>query len=240
MSSYRSAEVWGLGPSTGGSDDEVLAPVKALPSDAVEDETEPEAHDGGFSDAERIVRVWITDDRMSRVRVSTRWRAKLGPRSLGECFAQALMLANLRLAEIPRVEEPSFDHVDFSELPRVTPSSLAAFQERFVEAQRRWDEARDRYESRAAVEPVAVTGKSKGVTVTLNAAGRAAKVSFDDTWLQKADPVSIRSHVMRASDRARAQFVVVDDDRTELSALETEHRFLLTAFQAMLNPKEKS
>lgn len=222
--------------------DEVLAPMAAMASDAVEEDEdlEPESDDGGFSDAEHIVRVWITDDRLSRVRVSTRWREKLESRPLGDCFTQALMLANLRLADIPKWVEPTYEHLDFSQLPPLGPVSLMAFERRFEEVEARWEATRRRQQERQPLESPATFAKSKGVTVELNASGRPSKVLFDVKWLERAELVSIRTHVIRACDRARARIVPSVDEGSELASIESEHHLLLTAFRAMLNPREKS
>lgn len=211
-------------------------------SDAVEEdeELEPESGDGGFSDSDRIVRVWLTDDRLSRVRISSRWREKLGSRPLGDCFTQALMLANLRLSEVPERQEPTYEHLDFSQLPPLGPESLAAFERRFDEVQQRWDDALRHLEEQQPPVPTVAVARSKGVTVGLDMAGRPASVAFDEKWLARAELVSIRSHVIRACDRARARFVPSDDERSELTSIESEHHLLLTAFRAMLNPREKS
>ncbi|WP_147453971.1 hypothetical protein [Tessaracoccus antarcticus] len=218
-------------------DDEVLAPDSVLDSDLeVEDEFDEDLVDDGFGDPDRIVRLWFEGDDLTRVRISSSWRSKLAGRSLDECFAAAIMMANMRVAEVKPRPTPRFDGVDFAQLPPVSARSVAAFQVLFDGMHARWDEALERRAQRPAAESGARTGRSKGVVVELSATGRLSRVSLDQQWLAGVEAPVIRSHVMRAWRQARAGLVPVGDDQAELIGLETEHQLLVTAFEAMLNP----
>ena len=223
-------------------EDDVLAPGSSHASDM---DGEPEADDGtgrhGFADAAGIVRLWFDEDRLTRVRVSSRWREKVRRSTLEACFAEAIAAANLRVADVPVREDPSFEDADFSGLPPVSPRSLSAFNRLFVDLQRRWDEALERRDAAPPTAHPSTTGRSRGVTVTLDGGGRLSRVSLDANWLEGVESaVAIRGHVVRAWERARAQFTPAPDHQAKLLGFEAEHRLLLTAFTAMLNPKERS
>lgn len=217
-----------------------LAPV--IYGDAPEEEAlDEDAADGGVSDSDGIVRVWLEEGRLAKVRVSPTWYSKLGKRSLTECFSQALRMANAN-ASFGRVHEreaPTFDDVDFSGLPRFSSRTFAVLQNLVADAEQRWDEAIERHRARPRDGRDPVEGRSKGVTVALNAAGLAETVSFDDKWLDSAQAGTICDHVLLAAENAYARFVPGADGREELEDLEDEHRFLMATFKAMLNPKER-
>lgn len=219
------------------AEDEVLAPDSSLAGDVEhEDDPEEETVDGGYGDPDHIVRLWFDDDHLTRVRVSSRWRERLGNRTLDQCFGQAIMMTNMRVAEVQPRPAPAFEEVDFSHLPSLSPRSVAAFTELFDGVQGRWAQALEhRDESRVAPPPPPV-GRSKGVSVRLGSDGRLVSVSFEPKWLESAESIAIRAHVMRGWAKARSCFVPPVEDREELDGLETEHQLLMAAFEAMLNP----
>ncbi|RMB61410.1 hypothetical protein [Tessaracoccus antarcticus] len=221
-------------------DDDLLAPDPALASDSEPEDIDAAVDDGGVSDSQAIVRVWVEDGRLTKVRVSPLWHTKLGRRALDDCFTQALTLANVRVAEVKAHEPRTFDNVDFSQMPRFGPHAFAAFQAAFDDVEQRWGDALERDAQRSPTSRPVISGRHKGVTVSLNGIGAAQRVTFDPTWLDTAQAGAICTHVMRAAENAYARFIPVEDDRRELDDIETEHEFLLTAFQEMLNPKERS
>ena len=227
-------------------EDDVLAPDSPLdsdlePHDEDDDDVEEEygPHDG-FQDPDGIVRLWFDGDELTRVRVSSRWRSKLGARTLDDCFSAAIMMASMRVAEVQPRPTPTFDDVDFTQLPPVSARSMAAFQKLFDDVEARWNEALEHYEARPPVAPVATPGRSQGVTAQLGPTGRLASISFDTPWLEGAQARTIRSQVMRAWQQARARFTPAEDDRAELDAVEMQHQLLTAAFAAMLNPGSRS
>lgn len=215
-----------------------LAPViydDPVPETVLSDDPD----DGGVSDSENIVRVWLSEGRLTRVRVSPVWYSRLGRRSLSDCFAQALRMANAAIGEVPARPEPSFSEADLDGLPPFTPRTFAAVQALFDEVETRWEEAIERHHTRPRTAPTVVEGRSKGVTVTLNEIGLADGVRFDDKWLEDAQAGAICAHVQQAADTAYARFVPAREDRAELEAIEEEHQFLMAALKAMLDPKER-
>ncbi|MGV8846799.1 hypothetical protein [Tessaracoccus sp.] len=221
-------------------DDALLAPASAPETDAEPVDDEGIVEDGSTSDSQGIVRVWVSDGRITKVRVSPQWHARLGRRSLADCFTQALLMAQMAVADVEPGRVNDHGDVDFSRLPPVSEQSLAAFQTAFDEVEQRWGQALQRQDAKEPASRVAVTGKSSGVTVSLNRAGLAESVSFDKVWLESAQAGTICTQVMRAAENAHAKFVPGEDDRGELDDIEEEHELLLAAFKAMLNPKEQS
>ncbi|MEO7588154.1 MAG: hypothetical protein ABIS84_09025 [Arachnia sp.] len=225
-------------------EDDVLAPDSALDSDLEpddeDDDAEVDAAHDGFQDPDGIVRLWFDGDELMRVRVSSRWRSKLGARTLDDCFSAAIMMASMRVAEVQPRSMPTLDDVDFMQLPPVSARSVAAFQKLFDDVEGRWNEALENYEARPPAPSTATSGRSQGVTAQLGPTGRLAKISFDTQWLEGAQAKTIRSQVIRAWQQARARFTPTEDDRAELDAVETEHQLMTAAFAAMLNPGSRS
>lgn len=205
-----------------------------------DDESGVEPTDGGSSDGRGVVRVWVENGRLTKVRVSPQWHTKVGRGSLTDSFAQALAFANASVANFSVPPATSYDDVDFSQLPRFDTQAFAAFQTVFAEVEERWDQALVRHEEQPPSPAPATLGKYKGVTVSLDPDGVASGVTFDKVWLESAQAGTICTHVMRAAEKAYAHFTPAENDRAELDDIAAEHEFLLAAFKAMLNPKERS
>lgn len=227
-----------MGTSTGG-DDRLLAPTApALPEhDDLELPGEDLAGDHGSGDSDGVVRVWLTDGRLSRVRVSPVWHRKLGRRTLEDCFAEALALAALRAPITDAAEHRVADPADFGPLPRFNARAFAAFQVLFDDVEKRWGEAVQRRQNAAGQPGPATVGTYKGVTVHLDEAGVPHRVAFDKAWLEGAQAGTICTHVMRAAEMAQDRFVPVDRSDPELDELRSEHEYLAGALRAMLDPK---
>ncbi len=112
-----------------------------------------------MSDGRGIVRVWVEDCRLSRVRVSPQWHAKLGRRSLADCFTQALAFAHIGVADVPMREDVGHGDMDFSQLPPCDARALAAFRSVFAEVEERWGEALVRHEEHTPGSAPATLGK---------------------------------------------------------------------------------
>lgn len=230
-----------MSPDDAREDDlDPLAPVVygETPEAEVSDE---DAADGGVSDSDGIVRVWLEDGQLSKVRVSPTWATRLGRRTLSECFTQALRMANANapVAVTTERDAPTFDDVDFSRLPRFDAQTFSVMQDLIAEAEERWDAAIERNRAEPPPAPERVEGSSKGVTVLLSPAGMAEAVRFDAKWLRSAQAGTICDHVLLAARNAYARYVPGEERREELDDLEDEHRLLMATFKAMLNPKER-
>ena len=95
-------------------DDALLAPASAPASEVESVDDEDIVEDGSTSDSQGIVRVWVSEGRITRVRVSPQWHARLGRRSLADCFTQALLMAQMTVAEVHPAQVNHHDDVDFS------------------------------------------------------------------------------------------------------------------------------
>lgn len=208
-----------------------------------EDESLGDEGDGGFSDSEGIVRIWVEDGRLVRVRVSPIWFRRLqGNRTLENCFDQALLLSSLRVAQAPDAPSsefpPEIAELKFDNLPRVNRRSIAAFAKVFADQERRFSEALAR-QAENPPRQVEVSGRSKGVTVRLNRHGRAQTVSFDEKWLDEAHVGAICTHVQLAAEAAYAKYRPAEPDET-LADLTTERQLIRAAYLAMLNNRRDS
>lgn len=221
-------------------DEELLAPA-AGPEPLMEDtdEAAPDTGEDSSSDSEGIVRVWLKEGRLDKVRVSPLWHLKLGRRRLEDCFTEALALASIRVAPSRTAASGTFDSVDFGPLPRLSSQSLAAFHVLFDEVEQRWDQALQRRDDDRPASRAATTATYKGATVSLDDAGWVKRVSFDKAWLDDAQAGTICSHVMRAATAAYDRYVPADQSDAELDEVQYEHEYLQAAFKAMMNPKER-
>lgn len=201
---------------------------------------------GGYADPDRIVRVWVEDNRLTKVRVSPVWfRRVMGEDTLENHFRQAFAEASFALASVPPEPSASADEDDaapddldaFDQLPRLSASSLTAFGELFAQLERRIDEAVDN-PSPGRAEPAPPTiGNSPGAGVVLDSRGRACDVRFEEEWLDEVQVGAIGSAVLAAAQDAYARHGDTEDPHPELDELLEERRLLMAAYRAMLNPR---
>ncbi|GAB3818678.1 hypothetical protein GCM10028820_21430 [Tessaracoccus terricola] len=81
--------------------DDELDPLAPVFYDDGSPEEEPDESDGGFSDVDRVVRVWVADGRLTKVRVSPVWYRKLRNTTMESAFGQAFWQSNLTIAPVP-------------------------------------------------------------------------------------------------------------------------------------------
>lgn len=218
--------------------------------DAVDDDLLAGEGDGGFSDTDRLVRVWLEDGRLVKVRVSPVWFTRIRPKDrLENHFREALSFAVLDRAAREReapTSEPVGPMQELAALPdeirevfeSIGPLSrelLAAVDTVHSELSSRTDAA---IAAAADHETRTVVGRSQGVRVTLDAVGNTREVTFDERWLDRAQVGSIATHVQLAADRAYAQFVPTAPDEAVAAAFE-EQRLLSTVLTAILNPRSE-
>lgn len=230
------------------SDDEGLPAVPAAPPGAAEPEPEPEEDedDGGISDADRIVRVWVEDGRLTKVSVSPNWYRKLERRrnaDLGRIISVVLQMAHVgvpapgsTVTQRQSVElTPEFKRT----LPELSEGSLARMGEHFAALERRVDATK---RERAAAGPGRVpetVGRVKGVTVRLNGAGHATTVEFDETWLDTAQAGNISSGVLRAAKDAYSRYRPPADDDALSGLISREYDYMRKVMYTIMTPKEQ-
>lgn len=215
-----------------------LAPVH-YGDDAVEDDAS-QGHDTGFTDGEKIVRVWVTDGRLSRVQVSPVWHHKVREKTLDQCFAAALASARIQIAPAePEPQEPDLTGVDISGLPRFNRSPFVTYRLALQNFNQRWEEAVERAGA-TPVEPARpVSAETEGVTARLDENGHAVAVEFDDEWLEDVAVKDINYWVLETASRAHAAYEAAPVPRDELADLAREHEILMTGLMKMLTGKDR-
>lgn len=230
------ADFWGGDPEGG------LTPEPVYYDDGEEEPQERE-DDGGVSDAERIVRVWVEDGRLQKVRVSPNWYAKLVRRrkaTLGQVMSVVLQMAHVGVAAPGDVAPPQLELTpEFKRsLPELSDESLATVLEHHALLQARFEQAKQEW--RPPVPSGRDTqGRSGGVRVTLDARGHATRVDFDDAWLESAQAGDIAAGVMRAAQDAYSRYrpVVPADELSPKMA--REYEYLRQVMDAIMTPKER-
>ena len=135
-----------MAPGVFDFDDEAVPVAPAPAQDEATPEEPEEVGDGGISDADRLVRLWLEDTRIVKVRLSPVWFHRItGRDTLESHFRQAMMLSTLHLPALP--DDPDdedgegfVDSTDpdalpadvqrvFNQLPSLGPRTLAAFEQ---------------------------------------------------------------------------------------------------------------
>lgn len=217
-------------------EDSFKDPTAAPTSD--DDGHEP-AGDTGVSDGDRVVRVWVEHGRLTKVRVSPHWHTKLqrSRRELGTVVTQVLELAHIGVAPTREIARPevtltpefarSLPGLDYANLGR-----LVAAHDAMLEQVRR-----ERETSPEPPTQPAVTGKSRGVTVTLDDRGCAVHASFDEKWLQTTQSSVIAVAILAAAHEAYASFQAAKEPGEGIDPLR-EGEFIRQMMYTMLLPPE--
>lgn len=230
------ADFWGGDPEGG------LTPEPVYYSDG-EEEPEVLEDDGGVSDAERIVRVWVDDGRLQKVRVSPNWYAKLTrgrKATLSQVMTVVLQMAHVGVAAPTDAAPPDIELTpEFRRsLPELSEESLAKVLEHHALLQARFEQAKQEWHPPVPSGQDA-QGRSGGVRVTLDARGHATRVDFDDVWLETAQAGDIAAGVMRAAQEAysRDRPVVAADELSPKMA--REYEYLRQVMETIMTPKER-
>lgn len=229
-------------------EDPLAAP--AYSSGQTEEPEEEDEGDGGFSDEDRLVRVWLEDGRLVKNRISPVWFTKLGPKdSLQNHFREALMMATLARAAQERdaeQSEPAGPMEDLAALPdevraifESLPFTTETIDSVTAVAFEQLDRIDEAVQSQKAMQsaPAPFIGRSQGVTVTVDEWGNTSQVDFDELWLDQAQVGSLVTHVQHAADRAHEKYVPRQPNEA-LEILDQEQRLLSTVLTAILNPRK--
>ena len=211
-----------------------LAPMHVESPDEVGD-----ASRGGFSDPDQIVRVWIEDHQLTRVRLAVGWRERLGDRDLARCFEAAFALYRLQPPSVDDIDEaPDPLDDDFSDVPRFTGDVLTTFAVAFENFERRWIQAAERLSQQPLEVAQVASGEAEGVEIRLNQRGELESIYFEEDWLEEADSREVSDSVIAAAKAARANYQPPSDPVHELTQLATEHRILVTGLVHSLAGKK--
>lgn len=213
----------------------VADPVDDEPDDGEGDESlqdEAGAADGGLGDGRGIVRLWLEDGRLVRVRLSPVWHTKVAPEKLTEVFA-GVLAKGATVAEVGDFDPAASDEeVDFDRLPALTPQLQQAFERRLSDLERRWGAAVAADEADDA-EPPMFWGRSQGALVRVDASGSTVAVEFDPQWLKATHAGVVARQVVAAAARAHERAADRDGEPTELDRLAVEFRVMRLAYEAM-------
>lgn len=189
-------------------DGDALAPDDLLVPMGAGEEWTP---DQGYPDSSLSVRIWVDDDkRLTKVRISNRWRERAKGTSLSSMFDEAFLLANATLGSatppmsgVPddgSTSDPlSWDSLDAILAETTRLAAQAAALDRLPPDEvtpNRWVGA-----------PVEAHSANQMVAVRLSIHGRTEKVAFSEQWLRQARVAEVCDAVLEAHRAAYAQFV---------------------------------
>lgn len=216
-SDQAESDVWDPGFETPDSigdfvDRDLEAPVPGEDDPGLEG---PVFGDGGWSpedgypDSTGSVRIWVDDDRrVTKVRVSNRWRERSRGTTLSSMFDEAFLLAFSRVGfgTEPDQSTPAVD------APKLSGQALAELQQQsfeLAEESARLDALPESEVRPSRWEGAAVVGTSENqlVTVRLTLFGYTERVVFDDAWLAQSRVSQICDAVMEAHQDAYSRFV---------------------------------
>ncbi|AQP46957.1 hypothetical protein BW730_04900 [Tessaracoccus aquimaris] len=213
-------------------DDELLAPqgLGVEDTDDLDDDTDDLTGDWqaahGYPDTRRAVRIWVDEDtrHLTKMRLSTRWRDRLGTHKLEDALAEAFFLANARVGDVPTlapstIEVPEGDpNLTWADHPRIS-EQIQTLLERVTELssrapdQVRWADFQG--------EQVTASSSHGHCTVTLSLAGLTDSVALDKKWLRTARMGEVVEAVLKAHEKAYAAYqppVFVPGEHEELAA----------------------
>jgi len=193
-------------PATG-DDQSDLAPDDLLVPTGAGEEWTP---DQGYPDSSLSVRIWVDDDkRLSKVRISNRWRDRARGTSLSSMFDEAFLLANATLgSSVPPVDDvpagESDDALSWDSLDAILAETARLDQEAALLDQQPPDQV---IPNRWVGAPVEAYSANHMVTVRLSIHGRTEKVAFSEQWLRQSRVAEVCDAVLEAHRAAYAQFV---------------------------------
>lgn len=167
-------------------------------------------NESGIADARRAVRVWVDDDRrLTAVLISNRWRERLRRSTLEAAFADALSLAQGRVAEPVSVDLPTAADPD-ARGPGLTWTVLDAHRTRLesvrAEAAAMESDPGDIVPATLVGVEVEATSDNALVTVRLAVDASTRSVHFDEGWLAQARVGDICDAVLQAHRQAYARW----------------------------------
>lgn len=231
-------------------DEDLLAPVHYGDGATEEpDEDDPEFwsdDDGGVSDRERIIRVWVEEGQLTRVRISPSWAVKLERRkgaTLTDVANAVLQVAHVGVAGPSTVLQEA-PHVELTKefarsLPDATPTTLEAMSRHYANKHKEFSKAlREAVAHQAATAPV--QARSEGVTVMLNARGQATSLTIDEAWLGGAHAGGISAAIVTAARGAYEQYAAAPSPEVAaFHEVAREYEYLRKVMNTILVPKDR-
>lgn len=218
---------------------QVVHDAAPAPSDApvVDHVTQGAATGGGHSDPAGIARVWMTDGRLTRLRVSSNWRTKVAEQkvALSDCINAAIVDASLEVHDLTAAAERTPTEVDDADL---IPISSRAEADRIMDDwMRRQEAALERLDQGPPPEEMPTTrAHSGGATAVLDPYGRLMHVELSEQWLERCDVTAINNNVVAAAASAYREYVPAEQPaREELDQLFREHDVIVASYLAWMN-----
>ena len=189
-------------------DGDAMAPDDLLVPTGAGEEWTP---DQGYPDSSLSVRIWVDDDkRLTKVRISNRWRDRARGTSLSSMFDEAFLLANATLGsstppvgDVPDDGGPA-DALSWDSLDAILAETTRLTKEAAALDQLPPDEV---IPNRWVGSPVEGLSANQMVAVRLSIHGRTEKVAFSEQWLRQARVAEVCDAVLEAHRAAYAQFV---------------------------------
>lgn len=218
---------------------QVIDDAAPAPTDApvVDEVAEGGATGGGHSDPAGIARVWMTDGRLARVRVSSNWRTKVAEQkvTLSDCINAAIVESSLYVHDLTTPVEHTARDVPDEEL---IPLASAVEADRLLDDwMRRQEAAVARLQEAPVPDEMPTTrAHSAGATAVLDAHGRLMHVELSEQWLERCDTTAINNNVVAAAASAYREYVPQEQPaREELDQLFREHDVIVASYLAWMN-----
>jgi hypothetical protein len=182
--------------------DDLLAPIGAG------EQWTPEQ---GYPDSSLSVRIWVDENlRLTKVRISNRWRDRAKGTSLSSMFDEAFLLANATIgSSAPPVTATTEPFEGSATLSWESLDEVLAETVRLNEESARLD-ALPYHEvaaNRWLGNRVEGLSSNQMVAVLLSLHGHSERIAFSEQWLRQARVSEVCESVMEAHRSAYAQFV---------------------------------
>ncbi len=195
-------------PSAEGHDtDDLLAPVG---------DGEDWTPEQGYPDSSQSVRIWVDDARrLTKVRLSNRWRERAKGTSLASMFDEAFLLASAQIGDESSALMPADlmgdSTIDDEPVEALSWDAVAAALSRVDELRSRMAELdakpADQIEPSRYVGAEAVgLSDNRMVEVTLDLHGATRRITFNDPWLNQSRVTEVCDAVMQAHRAAYAAY----------------------------------
>ncbi len=194
--------------TTTGEDFDALAPEDLLAPTGASAEWTP---DQGYPDSSRSLRIWVDDDkRLTKVRISNRWRDRARGTTLSSMFDEAFLLANATLgSSVLPVEDAPDDGEPVGALSWDSLDAILAETTRLAKEAAEMDELPrgQVVPNRWIGSPVEAYSSNQMVAVRLSLHGHTEKVTFSEQWLRQARVAEVCDAVIETHRAAYAELV---------------------------------
>jgi len=167
--------------------------------------------DQGYPDSSLSVRIWVDDDRrLTKVRISNRWRERARGTSLSSMFDESFLLANAAHgSSTPPGSPVAAERVPTDALSWDSLDAILAETRRLAHQAEALDQLPPDQvtPNRWVGATVEAFSTNQMVAVRLSIHGRTEKVAFAEPWLRQARVAEVCDAVLEAHRAAYARFV---------------------------------